>query len=245
MDWMVMLLSAAAGAVTLWRSQTPVSRLSDPRTLPDSYVPLVFGGAFQWGRSSRNVLDRICVSDQGLAVIGAEQTLEFAFTDLYALSHETAGEAVQLTLYLERQSAWGVLTVIVSPADALSLLRVIRRARPEGVPLAAADVGIYAAQLADQTLHGSLTTGAEVALYVLGRSLVVVQGETVLAQVSIGGIRRVIATQISANKGLVRLYSATETTLFVCLNYSALACHLADHAGCPLDMVTVSDRKTK
>lgn len=247
MEWILALLSAAAGVAVVWRNQHPSSplRMSAPGPLPDSYVPVIFGGAFRFGRGNRDTLDRVCLTEQGLAVVGNDQTLEFAFAELRALAHQQLGDAIQLDIYLEREERWGVLTLVLKPADMPVLLKLIRRSRPDLTPLEASEAAVYSAQLADQTLHGDLSVGAEVSLYVLGRLLVVVQNETVLAKVTITGIRRVIATQMTNSKGLVRLYSATETTLFVAENYGALAYHLADQARCPLDFVTVNDRKTK
>lgn len=244
MEWLIVILGALIGGGYAWHRQRVAAhriRLS----LPPHYVPVIDGGAFCWGRNRREALEALCLIDGGLAVVGTEIILEIAFHELRGVFRDEAARSnIQFDLYLEREGRWGWLTVFLRLSDAPTLAKVLRRARPDLIIGDAADVAAFNAQLAQQTLHGDLTIGADVVIHVLGRLVVITQHDLVLAKLTTAGIRRVIATE-QANGGLVRLYSATETTLFFSPQYLMLAQSLADHARAPLDVVTISERKSK
>ncbi|XWX02967.1 hypothetical protein VZO05_10675 [Aggregatilineales bacterium SYSU G02658] len=244
MEWLVAVIGALLGGAFMWhRQRTTGQRGSVP--LPSHYIPVIYGGGFRWGRGQRESLDTLCLIDSGLAIVGMETVLELSFSELRGLFRHEAAHSIQFDLYLEREGRWGHLSVFLRLPDAPTLVKLLRRARPDLVIGDSGEVAVYNAQLADQTLQGELSLGAEVTIYLVGRLVVVTQADVILAKLAVAGIRRVIATEQSNGRGLVRLYSATETTLFFSDQYLALAQHLADQARAPLDIVTLSERKNK
>jgi hypothetical protein len=208
----------------------------------------VQGGAFRWGRGgSLETFDKLYVTDQGIALITTDRLLEIAFADIRAIviSDPNSEGIIALELHMERDHRWGMLVLFVKAADAQALQKLHKRARPDLTPYEHSESQWYNAQLAHQTLEGGLTFGADVTLCLVGRTMVVLQGDTILAKLAANGVRRVVATEQQGTRGLVRLFSATETTLFAADDYIALATHIADTARCPLDIVTVAERKSK
>lgn len=246
---LLIVLSAAVGMSLAWRGRNqPKAGLELPRSLPTSFVPIVQSGAFRWGRAgSLEVFDKLYVTDQGLAVVTTDRMLEIAFSEIRAVltSDPTADGLVAMETHVERDNRWGMLVLFLKALDAQALAKLCKRARPDLTFYDHAESGWYTVQLAQQTLEGELTLGADVTLCLVGRTIVVLQGDAVLAKLAASGVRRVIATEQTSTRGLIRLFSATETTLFAADDYISLATHLADQAHSPLDIVTVAERKSK
>lgn len=245
MEWLVAVIGALLGGAFIWhRQHTAARRGSIP--LPAHYIPVIYGGGFRWGRSQREALDVLCLIDGGFAIVGIENVLELSFSELRGVfRHDDAAHSIQFDLYLEREGRWGSLSVFLRLSDAPTLVKLLRRARPDLTIGDTAEVAVYNAQLADQTLHGELSLGADVTIHLVGRLVVITQADLILAKLTVAGIRRVIATEQASGRGLVRLYSTTETTLFFSDQYLALAQHLAEQARAPLDIVALSERKNK
>jgi hypothetical protein len=243
-EWFVAIVGALISGAWLWHRQHKAARRGS-LPLPANYIPVIYGGGFRWGRGQRESLDALCLIDGGLALVGMETVLELSFSELRGVFRCDAAHSIQFDLFLEREGRWGRLSVFLRLADAPALVKLLRRARPDLSIGDLSEVAVYTAQLANQTLHGELTLGAEVLIHLVGRLVIITQNDVILAKLTMGGIRRVIATEQASGRGLVRLYSATETTLFFSDQYLALAQHLADQARAPLDVVALSERKNK
>lgn len=163
----------------------------------------------------------------------------------------TASDDGQVTLQLHTQAAqrWRVLTLTLHRHEMMSLMNALKRSVPRNRWAQIGDLppAWVNARLAQQTLEGVVTKGAEVGIYLVGQWLVILRDDIVHAKLTLKAIRRVLAMERiqKQREGLVRLHSMNETVLFICKEYQALAEEIALRAGCPLEVIARHDKEDK
>jgi len=242
--------------------QNPPQRYTIPITLSDAppapivEMPLVAQGQVSlhtpYHHASANPFQHLTYQDGYLQ--WWTQGYGWMRCDLKALQWVTQHQYEQsqtITIHWQLAQRWYIASFHVSHAEGRHLARILRPLMPNPILDAPAPLAPISAQLVGQTWHGKIEVGAKVHLYLLPNQLVVLQGHTVLAQISLQHIRRVIAiAKVSrrlsmSTQGIVRLHSATETIAFRLKHYSDFANHISDWAGCALDIIEPHDKTDK
>lgn len=173
-----------------------------------------------------------------------------------ALTLQT-GNTAQITLHLEFDHRWRVLTLQLTEGDMALLLNVLRRiiapSRSNIGNTPMPPIGPVSARIAGETLQGETTLGAEVGLYLLPHMLIVLKGDVVQARLDTSSFRRVLAVErmsgrilgLGANEGVVRLYSMYETVAFSLPQYQELAQEIGHLSRCPVEFVMREDKANK
>lgn len=196
-------------------------------------------------------LDVLLLIAGGLRVVTTQDRMPLLWRDVLWVQPLAADDSGTVTLQLHSQHAqqWRVLTLSLSAQDMLGVISALKRsvprsrwARPNDPPPA-----WYSARLAQQSLQGEVTKGAEVGVYLVGQGLLILRADVVHAKLTLKAIRRVLAVARGdkSREGLVRLYSRYETLLFVSNSYDALAADIAQRADCPLEHVDARDKVNK
>ena len=117
-------------------------------------------------------------------------------------------------------------------------------------------IGPIAAKVAEDTLQGKISFGADISLYLLPHILIVLQGDIVRAKLDTSSIRRVLSVERISGKldnllhpntpdGIVRLYSLYETVAFALPQYQELAQEISYLSRCPIEFITQEDKTRK
>ena len=167
---------------------------------------------------------------------------------------------MSITLHLEENTYWHLLELQLERTDMMRVIKWLRRLVPASRlntgKLPQPPIGPVNARVVEEDWHGMVTPGADVALYLLPNLLIVLRGNEVQAKLATRSIRRVLAVERDANKldsilqrntgdGLIRLYSMTETAVFLVPRYIALAEAIGNVARCPVEHITREDKTGK
>ncbi len=218
-------------------------------------VRLAQSGYFQWEKPQKpsppQAFTVLHIIEGGLSLITLDgRAIEWLFSDIQWVSEVVfnAPHTASVRLYIEHQGVWRVVTLHLNRSEMGAFMRLLRRVLPNArmgatknnfAPL------LFMARIAEQTLEGETTLGAEVGLYVLPNMLVILRDDVAHGKLALSGIRRVIALERdNAREGMVRLHSHTQTALFVLPQHETLAMALSELAHCPLEMVS-RDHKEK
>jgi hypothetical protein len=200
----------------------------------------------------------------GIALRHTESNSEqlFYFTHVQWVSAVTLTEsgAARITLHMEAERRWRILTLQMPETEMGLLAKVLRRRIPSNrcnigrsVTL---PIGPVPARIAGETLQGDMKLGARVTLYLLPHILVVLDGDLVQAKLDTSSIRRVLAVQKVTNPidniinlgmpdGVVRLYSFYENVAFALPQYRELAEEISYLSHCPVEFVYRDDKTRK
>lgn len=167
------------------------------------------------------------------------------------------GNIMQVTLHLELDHRWRVLTMQLAEGDMALLLSVLRRIiAPSRLNIGntlTPPIGPVPARIAGETLQGETTLGTDVGLYLLPHMLVVLKGDVVQARLDTSSIRRVLAVERTSGRilglgnteGIVRLYSMYDTVAFSLPQYRELAQEISHLSRCPVEFVMREDKVNK
>lgn len=166
----------------------------------------------------------------------------------------------EITIHIEVQHHWRILTLQTPEADMSVLVKVIWQVvTPSRLNIGhppATPIGPLSAHITEDTLQGESNLGAEVSLYLLPHLLLVLQGDTVQAKLDTSSIRRVLSVERisgrldtllkpNAPDGVIRLYSMHETVAFALPQYRELAEEIAYLSHCPVEFITQDDKTDK
>ncbi len=187
----------------------------------------------------------------GLRVVTAQDSTRLLWREVLWVQPLAADDNGMVTLQLHSQHAqqWRVLTLTLSAHDMLGVTSALKRSVPRTRWARPNDPqpAWYRARLAQQSLQGEITKGAEIGVYLVGQWLLILHADVVYAKLALKAIRRVLAV-VRGDKpreGLVRLYSRSETLLLVSPSYHALASDIALRADCPLEHVDTRAKASK
>lgn len=170
------------------------------------------------------------------------------------------GGIAAITIHLEHNRRWYLLNLHMPEANMGILIAILRRVintsrlNIGGRPTQ--PIGPIAAKVAEDTLEGKVSIGADVNLYLLPHILIVLQGEIVQAKLDTSSIRRVLSVERNSGKldsllhpnipdGVVRLYSLYETAAFALPQYQELAEEISYLSRCPIEFITQEDKTGK
>lgn len=164
-----------------------------------------------------------------------------------------------MTIHLEINRHWRLLSLHMPESDMGILVGLLRQmlsasrlnigARP------VSPIGPIAAKVAEDTLQGKVSLGADISLYLLPHILIVLQDDIVQAKLDTSSVRRVLAVERISGKldsllhpnpdGIVRLYSLHETVAFALPQYQELAQEISYLSRCPVEFITQEDKTRK
>lgn len=166
----------------------------------------------------------------------------------------------EITLHMEAQHHWRILTVQVPEGDMSVFIKILRQivaqSRLNIGHSPTKPIGPIPANIAEDTLQGVSQLGAEVSLYLLPHMLIVLRGDIVQAKLDTSSIRRVLSVERMSSRldsllqsntpdGVVRLYSLYETVAFALPQYRELAEEIAYLSRCPVEFITQEDKTGK
>jgi hypothetical protein len=245
-----LMAAALLCAVWFWRTEhryRPLLKLPHARRITTLARQVRVSALYDHRAAGEDTAGTISLIEGGLSFsLATGETLDVAFSDLIASKEIPRLYDVQWWLYLQRDGQFHIVrTLFMQHTELLAVRRVIQNARPD-LPLVPASDGLhYSARLAEQAWEGDVFIGQAVTLLPLAHYLMVLHNNTVLSQIQVQGIKRIIATERSATEGFVRLFGGTQTALFLLKEYAELAELLAERANCPLEIVRSHDRKLK
>jgi hypothetical protein len=245
-----LIAAALLCAVWFWRTENrprPLLKLPHARRITTLARQVRVSALKDHRVAGDDAAGAISLIEGGLSFsLGSSETLDVAFSDLIACKEIPRLYDVEWWFYLQRDAQFQVVRVLfMHHAELIAVRRVIQNARPD-LPLVHASDGLgYSARLAEQAWEGDVFVGQAVTLLPLAHYLMVLHNNTVLSQIQVQGVKRIIATERSASEGFVRLFGGTQTALFLLKDYAELAELLAERATCPLEIVRSQDRKLK
>lgn len=170
------------------------------------------------------------------------------------------GDISELTIHLERNGIWHLLTLRLPQMEMGMLVKLLRQAvhpsRRNIGNAPQAPIGPIEAFYTEQTLQGETRLGQGIGLYLLPHLLVVLKGERVQAKLDLSSIRRVLAVERSMKTldnvfkrhtpdGMIRLYSMSETVAFALVQYREMADEIGALSRCPVEHVYRDDKVNK
>lgn len=170
------------------------------------------------------------------------------------------GEVSVMTLHIERDHHWHLLTLHLPQMEMRNLVRVLRQAVHSGRinvgNLTYKPIGPLPAYSAHQSLQGDTVINQPVELYLLPHLLVVLKDGRVQAKLDISSVRRVLAVERVSGvldsvlkpgtpEGIVHLYSMNETVSFALVPFRDFADEIGALSRCPVEHVYHEDKANK